>query len=346
MRKLLAYLLLGAAIVATFVAGFLPLPYYSLAPGPAREVEPLIMVQGRPSYPSDGHLVMTTVAFRQVTAVGALLAWADPDKTVVSRDVLYPGGETTQQEVRGSISEMDQSKIDAASVVLRSLEGYPRAHGAGSLIRATVPGCSADGKLFPGDLVVAINGRAIAGAAAAKRAIESIPSGRTLTFDVRPLGTGSTQTLQLTRRPCGGSERPLVGVSMVDAFPFGVEIHSGDVGGPSAGLMWALGLYDLLTPGDLTGGRTIAGTGTIARNGTIGAIGGIEEKVRAAHDVGATELLVPTADMADARAVGETGLRLVPVASFEGALDALRAEGGSSLPAPTSTPNPAPSPTS
>jgi PDZ domain-containing protein len=133
---------------------------------------------------------------------------------------------------------------------------------------------------------------------------------------------------------------------MVDAFPFGIEIQSGDVGGPSAGLMWALGLYDLLTPGDLTAGRTIAGTGTIAPDGTVGPIGGIEEKVRAASDVGATELLVPRGDMADARAVGAPGLRLVPVASFQGALDALRAEGGSSLPPPTSTPDPAPSPTS
>jgi Lon-like protease len=346
MRKLLPYLLLGAAILATFVAGFVPLPYYSLAPGPAREVEPLITVHGRPSYPSDGRLVMTTVAFRQVTAVGALLAWADPEKTLVRRDLLYPGGETTQQEVRGSISQMDQSKIDATSVVLRSLEGYPRTHGSGSLIRETVPGCSADGKLFPGDLVVAINGRPIAAAAAARRAIESIASGRALTFDVRPLGTASTQIVHLTRRPCGGSTRPLVGVSMVDAFPFGVEIRSGDVGGPSAGLMWALGLYDLLTPGDLTGGRTIAGTGTITLDGTVGPIGGIEEKVRAAHDVGATELLVPKGDMAGARAVGAPGLRLVPVASFEGALEAMRAEGGTSQPPPSSTPNPAPSPTS
>jgi Lon-like protease len=338
MRRALPYVLLGVAIVVTFVAGFVPLPYYSLSPGPAREVEPLITVRGRPAYPSDGHLVMTTVAFRQVTAVAALLAWADPGKTVVPREVLYPAGETAEQEARGSISQMDQSKIDATSVVLRALEGYPREHGTGSLIRETVPGCSADGKLFPGDLVLRINDRATVDAAAARRAVESIPSGRTLTFEVRPLGTSRTQTIRLTRQPCGGSTRPLVGVSMVDAFPFAVSIRSGDVGGPSAGLMWALGLYDLLTPGDLTGGRTIAGTGTIAPDGTVGPIGGIEEKVRAASDVGASELLVPKDDMANARAVGEAGLRLVPVGSFRGALDALRAQGGASQPPPSASP--------
>jgi Lon-like protease len=328
MRRALPYVSLALAIVAVFIAGFVPLPYYALGPGPAREVQPLISVDGPPVFQSDGRFVMTTVEFRQVTGVGALLAWLNPDEHVVASDQLFPEGETREQEDRRAISQMDQSKIDATSVVLDALEGYRHAHGKGSLIRATVQGCSADGRLFPGDVVLEINGDAIRDATAASRAIESIPSGRALTFVVRPLGTDREEEIRLVRQPCGGSTEPLVGVSMIDDFPFEVSIRSGDVGGPSAGLMWALGLYDALTPGDLTDGRTIAGTGTIAPDGTVGPIGGIEDKVLAADGIGASELLVPVEDMAAARAVAVPGLRLVPVGSFDRAVSFLEAQGG------------------
>jgi Lon-like protease len=328
MRRALPYVPLALAIVAVFIAGFVPLPYYALGPGPAREVQPLISVDGPPVYQSDGRFVMTTVEFRQVTGVGALLAWLNPDEHVVASDQLFPEGETREQEDRRAISQMDQSKIDATSVVLDALEGYRHAHGKGSLIRATVQGCSADGRLFPGDVVLEINGDAIRDATAASRAIESIPSGRALTFVVRPLGTDRDEEIRLVRQPCGGSTEPLVGVSMIDDFPFEVSIRSGDVGGPSAGLMWALGLYDALTPGDLTDGRTIAGTGTITPDGTVGPIGGIEDKVLAADGIGASELLVPVEDMAAARAVAVPGLRLVPVRSFDRAVSFLEAQGG------------------
>jgi PDZ domain-containing protein len=328
MRRALPYVPLAVAIVAVFIAGFVPLPYYALGPGPAREVQPLISVDGPPVYQSDGRFVMTTVEFRQVTGVGALLAWLNPDEHVVASEQLFPEGETREQEDRRAISQMDQSKIDATSVVLDSLQGYRHAHGNGSLIRATVPGCSADGRLFPGDVALEINGDPIRDAADASRAIESIPSGKALTFVVRPLGKTRDEEIRLVRQPCGGSTKPLVGVSMIDDFPFDVSIRSGDVGGPSAGLMWALGLYDALTPGDLTDGRTIAGTGTIAPDGTVGPIGGIEDKVLAADGIGASELLVPVEDMAAARAVAVPGLRLVPVRSFDRAVSFLEAQGG------------------
>ena len=338
MRRALPYVPLALAIVAVFIAGFVPLPYYALGPGPAREVQPLISVDGPPVFQSDGRFVMTTVEFRQVTGVGALLAWLNPDEHVVASDQLFPEGETREQEDRRAISQMDQSKIDATSVVLDALEGYRHAHGKGSLIRATVQGCSADGRLFPGDVVLEINGDAIRDATAARRAIESIPSGRALTFVVRPLGTDRDEEIRLVRQPCGGSTEPLVGVSMIDDFPFEVSIRSGDVGGPSAGLMWALGLYDALTPGDLTDGRTIAGTGTITPDGTVGPIGGIEDKVLAADGIGASELLVPVEDMAAARAVAVPGLRLVPVRSFDRAVSFLEAQGGvADVPPPPSS---------
>jgi len=263
--------------------------------------------------------VMTTVEFRQLTAAGAAFAWLDPSLVVVTEDELFPGGVSQVQEERRAISQMDTSKIDATSVVLRELEDYPGEHGEGALIREVFSGCPAEGELFPGDVILSVNGRQIGSAPQSKRAIDAVPEDETVRFEIRPLGEEDSQRIALERAPCVEDEGPLLGISTIGVFPLEVAIRSGDVGGPSAGLMWALGLYDLLTPGDLTGGRTIAGTGVIGPDGEVFPIGGIEEKVVAAEKAGATLLLVPRGNLADAREAG-VELRLAPVASFDEAL--------------------------
>ena len=310
-------------LFALYLASWIVLlPLYSIGPGPARDVAPLIRISGEPVYQSSGHFVMTSVHVQQLTAFGALLAWLDPNQAVVGRSTLYAPGETDRQEQRRAISQMDQSKLDAAYVVLKQLFGYPRDHGDGVLIESVVPGCAADGELYPGDRIRSIDGTDVTTVAAASRLIRSAASGSTLTFDVTV--DGKPQVVRLVRRPCGGSEKPLVGVSMIPSFPFPISISSGDVGGPSAGLMWAVTMYDLLTPGDLTGGRTIAGTGVIETDGRVDPIGGIGEKIVAARDAGADVVLLPKGNLAEARAAGADGVRLVPVASFDQAVSWLR----------------------
>jgi PDZ domain-containing protein len=299
------------------------LPLYSVGPGPAREVEPLIRVSGHPTYPTNGKLVMTSVTFDQLTGLGALIAWLDPNQDVVPRSDLYAPGETVEQEHARAISQMDQSKLDATYVVLSELTGYPKEHRDGALVESTVPGCAADGELFPGDLIQGIDGEPVRGRASASRLIDAAPSGSSLAFDLRV--DGKPESVELVRQPCGDSNDPLVGVSLIDHFPFDVSIESGDIGGPSAGLMWALGLYDLLTPGDLTSGRMIAGTGEIGLDGTIYPIGGIGEKIVAAERAGASAFLVPRANLAGARAADPDGMTLVPVSTFRDALDFLQA---------------------
>lgn len=318
-RRLALFLVLAAIVIG---ASTIWLPYYAIGPGPAREVAPLIRVRGRSVYQSSGHFVMTSVHIAQLTALGAIAAWLDPHRTVVGRGELYAPGETSQEEQQRAISEMDQSKLDAAYVVLHELERYPKEHGRGALVESVVPGCAADGELFPGDLITAIDGEPIGGLRAASSAIESAPSGSTLGFDVTV--DGKPQHVELVRKPCGGEHKPLVGVRMIPRFPFPITISSGDVGGPSAGLMWAITLYDLLTPGDLTGGRTIAGTGVIGTDGSVYPIGGIEEKIVAAKDAGADVLLLPKGNLAGARAAGIGGIELVPVGTFDDALAWLR----------------------
>lgn len=104
---------LGALAVGVIVfSGYVYLPYYSIGPGPAREVQPLIQIEGHPRYESQGRFVLTSVEFAQLTAFGILRAWLDPDEAVVGRNVLYAPGETVQQEHRRAISQMDQSKLD------------------------------------------------------------------------------------------------------------------------------------------------------------------------------------------------------------------------------------------
>lgn len=316
-RSRLLWIPVAAVLLA---AAWIPLPYYSVGPGPAREVVPLIAVDGHPTYDS-GKLVMTTVSFRKVTGLTATIAWLDPNVAVVGQDLLYPPGLTVAQERERSLSQMDTSKIAATSVVLGRLTKYPDDHGEGVLIETVFQRCPAEGELFAGDLVDSIGGTPINDVADASHAIESVAPGDPLTFHIS--AGGEQHDVTVTRGACPGADRPVVGISMVNNFPFGVQISSGDVGGPSAGMMWALGLYDLLTPGDLTDGRLIAGTGTMELDGTVGPIGGITDKVVAARSVGAQVFLVPKDNLAEARTVDPGAMQLIPVASFDGALRAL-----------------------
>jgi PDZ domain-containing protein len=312
-----------APIAAVFLlGGTVYLPFYSLGPGPARAVHPLIRFEERTRYESAGDFVLTSVRFNQLTAFGIVDSWLDPDESVVTRDELFAPGETEEDERERSISEMDESKLDAAYVVLEGLTGYPDEHGDGVLIQSVVEGCAADGELYPGDLVEAIDGTPVDTVVDARRVIRAAPPGDRLLFDVTV--DGNRESVSLVREPCGGAERPLVGVSMIESFPFDVRISSGDIGGPSAGLAWALGLHDLLTPGDLTGGRTIAITGALAVDGTVFPIGGIEDKVVGAAEAGATILILPEGNLDGARAAGRDGIELVPVATFDEALSYLR----------------------
>jgi PDZ domain-containing protein len=310
-------------IVVAFAAGWVPLPYFALGPGPARQVVPLIHVDGVPTYGSSGRLVMTTIRFTQVTALGALVAWLNPEQAVVGEEAVYPPGLSPSEEEQRAISQMDQSKIDAASVALAEVTEYPREHGPGALVELVGTDCPADGRLFPGDQIVRIDGEQVDSSQEASRLIDGVPVGEPIGFHVE--ADGEVHDVRVTRGACPGVDEPAIGIVLVDSFPFQITIESGDVGGPSAGLMWAVGLYDLLTPGDLTRGRTIAGTGTIDLEGRVGPIGGIVDKVVAARDAHADVMLVPRADFHELRDVDMGDLTLIPVSTFDEAVKALSA---------------------
>jgi Lon-like protease len=316
------WLVLVPIATLAFALYFVQLPYFVIGPGPSQDVEPLIHVDDRPVYPSEGRLLLTTVTVDRTNAYGLLAAWLSPDEAVVSeREVLAPG-QTEEQEVQVARSQMDTSKIDAAVVALTAHSGYPERRGRGVIVERVGSGYPADGKLFAGDIIVAVNGTPVNAPREVGEAFEGREPGAPvrLTVEGRP-GTGPVQVTLVPRVIRPPDERPFVGVGviLVPSFPFPLSIDSGFIGGPSAGLMWALGLTDLLTPGDLTRGRTVAGTGEIDTLGHVYPIGGIEEKVVAAELAGAEIFLAPGENAAAAREVADD-IRIVSVSTYEEAL--------------------------
>jgi PDZ domain-containing protein len=302
------------------------LPVFVESPGSARSVLPLIDVDGTDTFGSRGEFLLTTVNLGRANVYDALAAWVDPDAEVLQeREVLAPG-QTDREYERISRSLMDQSKIAAVAVALESLTDYPRTHGRGVIVQDVVSGTPAAGELFPGDLITSIDGDPLGGVGELRRLIAAAGTERPLRLLVRPVEGGDSR--QVTVRPAriGGQDRSVIGIVSVDNFPFDVRISSGDIGGPSAGLMWALGVTDLLTEEDLTAGRQVAGTGSIDLEGRVGPIAGVRLKIVAAEEAGADVFLVPVGNMAEARGAGDE-IDVVPVATVDQAVGALDGEG-------------------
>jgi Lon-like protease len=308
-------------VALALIVALLPVPYFVIRPGPAKDVIPLIHIRGHPTHPSSGHLLLTAVLLDRPNVFDAALAWVNKSESVVpERDVITPG-QTREQEEQVALSEMDTSKIDAAIVALTRYAGYPRRHGAGVLVEDVVPNTPADGKLFAGDLIVKAESRPVNGPADLSRAIRAADKAAELHLTVG--AGGKTRQVGIVPGRVRGVKGRGLGVSVVRNFPFPLTISSGDIGGPSAGLMWTLGLIELLTPGDLTRGRQIAGTGQIDPDGRVQPVGGVEQKVVAAERAGAAIFFAPPSEAARARSVARR-IRVVPVRSYRDALRFLR----------------------
>jgi Lon-like protease len=302
------------------------LPLFVESPGSARSVLPLIDIDGTDTFASRGELLLTTVSLGRANVYDALAAWLDPDAALLrEREVLAPG-QTDREYRQVSRSQMDQSKIAAVAVALESLTDYPRTHARGVIVQDVVAGTPAAGELFPGDLITSIDGDPLGGVSELRRRIEEAGTERTLALDVRPVEGGDARRVSLRPAQIEGQDGPVIGIVSVANFPFDVRISSGDIGGPSAGLMWALGVTDLLTSDDLTDGRDIGGTGTLDLEGRVGPIGGVRLKIVAAEEVGADVFLFPRGNLAEARGAGED-IDLVPVATVTEALRALDGAG-------------------
>jgi Lon-like protease len=334
MSRRAATLLVAAAgvLIALVVAVVAPVPYVALTPGPTLNTlgvsgsKPLIQVKGHLTYPTSGHLNMVTVSFvggpgTSFNIFAALRAWLSPDNAVVPEQEIFTPGQTPQQVARQDTEQMANSQQLAQAAALCQLNiSFKTVDTVG----ATVKGMPAAGRLLAGDVITAVDGRPVSCHADAGTLIRARRPGAPVQLTV--LRHGRTEHIRLATADIGGT--PEIGVQpLVESFvfPFTVTISIGDIGGPSAGLMFALGIIDKITPDNLTGGRFIAGTGEIEANGTVDPIGGIQQKMVGARAAGATIFLAPAANCPDAAGAVPAGMRLIRVSSLAGAVAALEA---------------------
>jgi Lon-like protease len=323
----------------------LPVPYVVLSPGPVIDVlgdaggKPLISVTGAPTYPTSGQLDLTTVneaggPHGRIPLTRVFRAWVDPVTAVVPTRLLYPDNQSSQQVEQESTEQMLQSQDLAAVAALRHQDIPVVLTVSVGEVRKGSP---ADGLLRVGDVFVTVDGTAVHTGAELRAAIQKHAPGQTVRFVVRR--DGQRVTVPVPTEPAApGSKVAVVGITPKDGYesPVSVTIRLEDVGGPSAGLMFTLGIIDLLTAAQENGGAHVAGTGTIDADGNVGAIGGIRQKMAGAREAGATVFLVPASNCAEALTEVPAGLRLVKVTSVDDALSGMAAA-VAGRPAPTCT---------
>jgi PDZ domain-containing protein len=319
-----ALLFLGAGLILAAVV-VVPLPLVAIEPGVALPVPPRVKL-GIPPHPVHGQLLLTAVRLGEPSAAGAAAAWLDPDVDVMPRPAVIPPGVDEREYIKAQERLFQESAQVAAAVGL-SLAGQPvQLSGGGAQVAGVIRGSPAEGKLREGDVITSVNGRPVRLASDVAEATARAKPGDTVTVTFRR--GDETGSARIELRQVNELGRPGLGVALrtVDfaiRLPFPVEIDQGQIGGPSAGLMMALSVYDLTDPGDLVKGRTIAGTGTVDIAGHVGAVGGVRQKVKTAQRAGATVFLVPVDEAAEARRAARPGLVVTPVATVREAVAAL-----------------------
>jgi PDZ domain-containing protein len=333
-RTVASLLAVGLLVGLLITAARSPVPYVSVSPGPTVDIlgtngdKPIVQVRGEETYPTEGQLRLTTVSVTnpdsRMTLVQALSAWVRSDVAVIPYAAMYPEQNTGDQERAESAAQMVSSQDTAVAVALTEL-GYeltPHAEVTG----ITPDGPSED-KLKPRDRIVAIGGQEIADVDAVLEAVGRAEPGEQLEVEVRR--GDQPRTFTITTVPAADDpDRAVIGILVGAGYEFPFEVRVGideSIGGPSAGLMFALSVYDTLTPGALTDGAHVAGTGTISADGAVGPIGGIQQKIAGAEQGGAELFLVPPDNCASAvRAELGDGIELVRADTFRSAVTSLK----------------------
>lgn len=328
-------LLLGGLLTAVLliVATTVPVPFVALGPGSTYNT--IASGQGRevitfsgddiPAAAAEqptGHLNMLTIrVVDRVPLVEAAMMWASGTYQFAPRDEYYPPDRTKEEVNEANVQMFRDSQSVAEIEALRHL-GYPNIVYVGSIEK----GSPSWDLLRPDDRITAIDGKAVSDYASLKAVMASTRPGERVTVTVLRGTASVTESVRLGANADQGPQGFLgVAVAERPKAPFSIDISLEDIGGPSAGLMFTLGIIDRLTPGDLTGGAFIAGTGTMELDGTVGAIGGITFKEATARAAGATYMLVPADNCAEALTDVPDGLALAKVRTLDDAVAAVEA---------------------
>lgn len=325
---------LVAALVPVVVLGVvgtvITVPFAALGPGPTYNTlgdadgAPVVQIDGVDVDPTTGHLNMTTVAVRdQLNIFEAFGFWASGRQGLVPREEVYPPDKTKEEVQEGNQADFEQSEDSAELAALHHL-GLPVV----LVVGAVAPDGPAAGLLNEGERLVSVAGEPVDSVTAVRESVSARSPGDSIDIVVEKDGTTRTESVVLGARPDDAAQGYL-GVTPAEEpdVPFTVKFNLADVGGPSAGLMFSLAVVDKLSPGELSNGDFVAGTGTIDSNGLVGPIGGIPYKLIAAREAGATTFLVPASNCDEAVQNAPDGLQLVKVDSLDGAIDSLEAIG-------------------
>jgi PDZ domain-containing protein len=344
-RLLVATALLLGLVVA---AAFIPVPYVELSPGPTFNTlgkvgdHQVIEIKGRPTYPTSGALDAVTVyeygaPGTTVTLLQAMRGWLDPAVAMVPRNLLYPPNTSASQIEQEASQEMVLSQNTAVGAAQKYL-GYDVTPVL--IVQTVLAGEPADGLLNAGDRILAVDGVQVHTVTQVRDAISNRHPGDDVTITVLRKGEKKDVVITTQASPAD-PQHAVIGIlpGVIYVGPVRARIKLGSVGGPSAGMMFSLGIIDLLTPGELTDGAHIAGTGTISINGRVGPIGGIIQKMHGARGSGATVFLAPATNCDEVVGNVPSGLQVVKVSTLSDAVDSLEklAKGDTNLPTCTAS---------
>jgi Lon-like protease len=330
-RTLAALVAVPLFVALGLFAAVKPLPFVTYAPGLTVNVlgdngtQPIISVQGHPTYRDDGQLRMTTVSVTERNArldlFTLMRTWFSRNDAVYPFSSVYGTSGNQQEDAQEGQVQMVASQDSAVAAALRQL-GY-NLHPAIEVVGVT-PDMPADGTLEVRDLLRRVGDTEVTPTTDVAALIAKVPEGKSVPIVAER--DGKTVRTRLTPTTVDGHRLVGVRLQVGYTFPFKVSVNISDaIGGPSAGLIFALSIYDTLTPGSITDGQVVAGTGTIDARGRVGEIGGIQQKIVGAREDGAQLFLVPPANCADALTSNHGSMRLAKAATLKDAIAEVKA---------------------
>jgi Lon-like protease len=332
-RRAVSLTVATITLVALVAVAFLvKLPFVVMSPGLTEDTlgdfdgQPVITIEGHNTYPTAGRLDLTTVSITRPDyrprLPEVLSAWWSDEDAVLPDEAIYPSDRSPQEVER----EKTQQMLDSQSSAIAAGLAQAGIDAVDITVEEIEPGMPADGTLREGDVIVALDNKPVVAVSDLVEGIQATPVGDEVTVQV--LRDGKYKSISMDTAG-GADSTSRIGVTLGETFnpPFDVNIDLGqEIGGPSAGLMFSLAIYDKLTPGPLTDGRYVAGTGTIDASGGVGPIGGIQQKLAAAGHAGAEVFLVPARDCEGAAASSfSDDMELIRVETIDDAVTGLEA---------------------
>ncbi len=344
-RRVISWLISLGFIGGVAFVTIAPTPYLVEQPGPVYNLfttiagKPVISIAGRKTYLTTGSLSMLTVTLQGTSSKGASwfevgLAKIDETKKILKiTDVYPPGWDDAKLNEKSDVMMLD-AQANAKAAALNLLDIPYQSFQSVTLVDLT----GAAGKILKaGDKVISVQGEKVTGLAQIKKLVQATNGKSPVVLDI--IRGSKAMTVEVTPKKVEGEWRIGVYISAVPEFPFEIDIQVGNVGGPSGGQMLALAIYDQLTPGSLTGGQNVAGTGTVDSAGNIGPIGGIVQKMFGTSKAGIKWFFAPSANCDEVIGHIPKGISVVKVSTLQDSLDALKviSNGGEAAKLPTCT---------